>query len=43
MKRAAMDGDGGVSVDEINMRTHLHEGFVNSLHGAEGEEWSPMR
>jgi hypothetical protein len=34
---AAVDGDGGVAFDEVHLRAHLHEGFADALHGAEGE------
>lgn len=36
VERAAVNGDGGVAVDEVDLCTHLHEGFANALHGAEG-------
>src|SRR5271163_4806699 len=34
---AAVDGDGGVAFDKIDLRAHLAEGFADALHGAEGE------
>ncbi|MCU1253267.1 MAG: hypothetical protein JWQ49_6296 [Edaphobacter sp.] len=37
VERAAVDCDGGVAVDEIDLCAHLHEGFADALHGAKGE------
>ena len=37
VKGAAVDGDGGVAVDEVDAGAHLAEGFADALHGAEGE------
>ncbi len=37
VERAAVDGDGSVAFDEIDVCAHLREGLADALHGAEGE------
>src|ERR1700727_3068610 len=37
VERAAVDGDGSMAVDEVDLRAHLDEGFADAFHGPEGE------